>query len=243
MKKKAWMILIVSLVIIMAIGIICYKSIGRRPYKDLNAVDIVSASLELLPPDETVEIIEIKELVEYLKNVVIYEQDDSWREYAGQATVFTLTMADGTIEEITAYNPFVIINGIGYRTKYEPCEQLNNLANRLLNQKKTGLSGTEPSVVKTYEKTPSEHAFENGELCILAEHYEMSDGTWETDKHTYKYRLEITGRQPNAVKDSTYVYLSNIETITFRQAMMASGLSSNTSDYFDPEVATLVAMK
>ncbi len=101
----------------------------------------------------------------------------------------------------------------------------------------------EPSVVKTYEKTPSDQAFENDELCILAKHYEMSDGTWKTDKYTYKYRLEITGRQPNAVKDSTYVYLSNIETITFRQAMMASGLSSNTSDYFDPEVATLVAMK
>lgn len=67
--------------------------------------------------------------------MVIYEQDDSWREYTGQATVFTLTMTDGTIEEITAYNPFVIINGIGYRTKYEPCEQLNNLDNRLLHRK------------------------------------------------------------------------------------------------------------
>ena len=135
MKKKTWIISFISLVIILAIGIICYKSIGRRPYKSLEAVDIVSASVELLPPDETVQIIEIKELVEYLKEVVIYEQDDSWMEYAGQATVFTLTMADGTVEEVTAYNPFVIINGVGYRTKYEPCEQLNNLANRLLNRK------------------------------------------------------------------------------------------------------------
>ena len=135
MRKKVWIILIVSLTIIITVGILCYKSIGRRPYKDLEAVDIVSASVELLPPDETVQIIEIKELVEYLREVVIYEQDDSWREYAGQATVFTLTMADGTIEEITAYNPFVIINGIGYRTKYGPCEQLNNLANRLLHRK------------------------------------------------------------------------------------------------------------
>lgn len=48
----------------MAIGIICYKSIGRRLYKDLEAVDIVSASVEFLPPDETVEIVERKELVE-----------------------------------------------------------------------------------------------------------------------------------------------------------------------------------
>ena len=135
MKKKTWIILFISLVIILAIGIICYKSIGHRPYKSLEAVDIVSASVELLPPDEMVQIIEIKELVEYLKEVVIYEQDDSWMEYAGQATVFTLTMADGTVEEVTAYNPFVIINGVGYRTKYEPCEQLNNLANQLLHRK------------------------------------------------------------------------------------------------------------
>lgn len=135
MKKKTWIILISSLAISITVGILCYKSIGRRPYKDLEAVDIVSASVELLPPDERVQIIEIKELVEYLKDVVIYKQDDSWREYSGQATVFTLIMADGTIEEITAYNPFVIINGVGYRTKYEPCEQLNNLANRLLHRK------------------------------------------------------------------------------------------------------------
>ena len=135
MKKKTWIILISSLAISITVGILCYKSIGRRPYKDLEAVDIVSASVELLPPDETVQIIEIKELVEYLKDVVIYKQDDSWREYSGQATVFTLIMVDGTIEEITAYNPFVIINGVGYRTKYEPCEQLNNLANRLLHRK------------------------------------------------------------------------------------------------------------
>ena len=135
MKKKTWIILISSLAISITVGILCYKSIGRRPYKDLEAVDIVSASVELLPPDETVQIIEIKELVEYLKDVVIYKQDDSWREYSGQATVFTLIMADGTIEEITAYNPFVIINGVGYRTKYKPCEQLNNLANRLLHRK------------------------------------------------------------------------------------------------------------
>ena len=45
--------------------------------------------------------------------------------------VFTLTMADGSTEEIIAYNPFVIINGVGYRTKYEPCEKLSQFANTL----------------------------------------------------------------------------------------------------------------
>ena len=36
---------------------------------------------------------------------------------------------------------------------------------------------------------------------------EMSDGTWQCDGHIYKYRLEISGRLSNAVKDSTYIYL------------------------------------
>lgn len=71
-------------------------------------------------------------------------------------------------------------------------------------------------------------------------YYQMSDGTWMADGQTYKYRLVITGRDSKAIKDSTYVYLSNLENITFEQAVKASGLSSNTSDYFKVEDAVLV---
>ena len=77
----------------------------------------------------------------------------------------------------------------------------------------------------------------------LKTYYEMSDGTWHLDGHTYKYRLEITGRMPHAVLDTTYVYLSNIEDISFYKAMMASGLSSNMKDYFAIEEAVLVELK
>ena len=54
-------------------------------------------------------------------------------EYDGQGVVFTLTMVDGTQTDIMAYNPFIVIDGIGYKTKYEPCEALNSYANELLN--------------------------------------------------------------------------------------------------------------
>ena len=37
----------------------------------------------------------------------------------------------------TAFNPFIIIDGIGYKCKYEPCEALNNYANRLLTDNDT----------------------------------------------------------------------------------------------------------
>ena len=77
----------------------------------------------------------------------------------------------------------------------------------------------------------------------LKTYCEMSDGTWQWDEQTYKYRLEISGRMPNAAVDSTFVYLSNLETITFEQAYMAAGLSSDMSAYFDVADAILVEWK
>ena len=106
--------------------------VGKRPFKDLDAAQVDGASLTATPPGESIAIAEPEELVEYLQNIVIYRRDDSFREYAGQSVCFTLTMADGTQKEVMAFNPFVIIDGVGYRTKYEPCQALNAYANRLL---------------------------------------------------------------------------------------------------------------
>ena len=73
-------------------------------------------------------------------------------------------------------------------------------------------------------------------------YYEMTDGTWTCDGRPYKYRLEISGRMPNAAADTTFVYLSNIKEITFEQAYRAAGVSSSTDDYFAPEKAVLVEL-
>ncbi|MBQ7499758.1 MAG: immunogenic protein [Clostridia bacterium] len=73
-------------------------------------------------------------------------------------------------------------------------------------------------------------------------YYEMTDGTWKCDDRVYKYRLEINGRMPNAAADSTFVYLSNIEEITFEQAYRAAWVSSDINDYFSPDDAVLVEM-
>lgn len=77
----------------------------------------------------------------------------------------------------------------------------------------------------------------------LTTYYEMSDGTWQTENVSYLYRLEISGRMQNASKDSTFVYLSNLEEISFDQAWKAAGFSSNTADYFSREEAVLVDWK
>lgn len=132
MKKMRMLAIAVALLVTGSIAfVVCF---GKKPYKHLQASDIAAASVRLTPPDETIQITEIKELVEYLNDLVIYQQDDSYQEYAGQAAAFTLTMQDGTQHEIIAYNPFLIIDGTGYKTKYEPCERLNRYANELLSR-------------------------------------------------------------------------------------------------------------
>lgn len=111
----------------------------------------------------------------------------------------------------------------------------------------TGCSqNKEVSIVKTYPITDSEmvqESFDNNQFVTMEEYSELSDGTWKCNDITYKYRLEISGRMGEAVKDSTFVYLSNIESISFEQAWKAAGYSSNMNDYFDIQDAKLVEMK
>ena len=95
------------------------------------------------------------------------------------------------------------------------------------NTNEDNLKEREPQVIETINTT-----FET--------YYKMSDGTWQMNGNSYKYRLEISGRMPNAVMDSTYVFLSNIENIPFERAYLAAGLSSSTEDYYSVEEAVFV---
>lgn len=129
--RKRW---IVTAGCFLLLGLAVLAFSGRKPYRHLDASDIVSASVHLSPPNQTVPITDTEALTDCLRELVIYQKDSSYTEYAGQAVVFTLAMADGSTEEIIAYNPFVIINRVGYRTKYEPCEKLSRFANTLRQQ-------------------------------------------------------------------------------------------------------------
>ncbi len=111
----------------------CSSATGEKPYNDLVTTEVSSAAVHLIPPDITIQIEDIGELVDLLKEVVIYDEDNSYREYNGRCVTFTLTMADGSRTNIMVYNPFLVIDGVGYKTEYEPCEALNAYANRLLN--------------------------------------------------------------------------------------------------------------
>lgn len=133
--KKAFSIfsfLIVTAVIFCSCS--AKDSSENRPFAELQSSEIRSASVQLQPPNEIVSIPEPEELTALLHDVVIYEEDNSYSEYDGQSVIFTLEKTDGTTVEIMAYDPFVVIDGIGYKCEYEPCEALNRYANDLLNE-------------------------------------------------------------------------------------------------------------
>lgn len=67
-------------------------------------------------------------LVEALRSVELYEEDNRYHEYDGLGWVwFQLELSNGEIFHFQPANPFFIIDGVGYRTKYQPCETLNNI--------------------------------------------------------------------------------------------------------------------
>ena len=134
MSKRAVIIMILACGLLLGVIVFTSVSVGKKPYKNLNASEISSAVVRLTPPDKTILIPDTEELADYLRDVVIYKKDNSYTSYCGQGVTFTLTMADGTQTEIVAYNPFLVIDGVGYRTEYKPCEALNSYANRLLRQ-------------------------------------------------------------------------------------------------------------
>lgn len=134
MKKKKLIIGSIA-VIAVVILLMIFQPLGKMPFKDLSVDNIASVSVELLPPDKSFDWTDddIIELTEMLNSVVIYNRDNSYDQYAGQAVIYTITKTDGTVLTINAYNPFLIIDSVGYKTKYEPCEELSSLGNKILN--------------------------------------------------------------------------------------------------------------
>lgn len=72
-------------------------------------------------------------MTEILNLVVIYNKVSSHDQYAGRAVIYTIVKTDGTILTVNAYNPFLIIDSVGYKTEYEPCQELNALDSKILN--------------------------------------------------------------------------------------------------------------
>lgn len=133
MKYKKMIIPTCVLIVIIAVVILVYpRVIGQKPFAKITVDDISQVSVLLIPPNETVEVVELDQLVAALNDVVVYGKDNSYTQYDGQAVIYTITLTDGKEMTVQAYNPFLVIDGIGYKTKYAPCEKLSQIANDLV---------------------------------------------------------------------------------------------------------------
>ena len=109
------------------------KENESTPFLKLSAEDISKVTVGLYPPN-TVTVLsdkQIEELVQILNRSVIYDRDDTYTQYCGQGVVYTIEKKDGEIVEVNAFNPFIIIDGEGYRTEYESCDELSAFGNRV----------------------------------------------------------------------------------------------------------------
>lgn len=125
---------LVCLVLLFAAGLWVGRSMaGQAPLAGLTAGEIQSVQLELNPPDTSHYLTqeEIARLVPLLNQVVTHRRDDSWRDYNGQAVVFTIRKTDGSLLTVMPFNPFIIIDGVGYQTEHTPCEALSRFGNTL----------------------------------------------------------------------------------------------------------------
>lgn len=141
MKK---IIIAAAALLLCLIAVSCSAS-GTKPFADLTAEDISSVSVNCMPPDKTVQTEDkekIETLVKALNKVVIYEEDE--KEYAGQSVTFTINKTDDTQIKINACNPQIIIDGVKYTTKSDPCEELDAIANEWINDM--------PSVHKSFDE-------------------------------------------------------------------------------------------
>lgn len=130
--------------VIFLLELLCFLMIGcqhekdfliEKELSDLTTNDVTSFQVTLNPPNKKITITDddnISTLITILNKVTIYEQDDSYKDGYGQWVEFELELTDGSAKTVVAYNPFIIIDGIGYKTEYEPCEELNVFGNSLI---------------------------------------------------------------------------------------------------------------
>ena len=134
MKKK--ILIIGSIVVVLIALLLVVKPWGNKLFKNLSEDKISSVSVELLPPNKTIDLTQnqIINLVNTLQTVVIYNEVPI-EPLAGQAVIYRITKVDGTVMKVEPFGRLIQIDGVRYKTKYEPSEDLNRMANEIVSGK------------------------------------------------------------------------------------------------------------
>ena len=138
MKKHKGKIIVTVICGLMVIaGVVMYQmNKGTKPLKDLSMDDVESISMSMYLSSVTIELDEdeMERVVELLREIAVYEEDETYGEYNGMPITFWLKASDGSVRNINIGAPFVVIDGVGYRAKYDSCEALDQYANSLMSK-------------------------------------------------------------------------------------------------------------
>lgn len=154
--------------------------------------------------------------------------------YIGELSNKTMTMDDAELiaykNKVLVWERNTLITDVEYDETYAPTDDIQ--PGGIITESHSSNAGPEDAINNAIIDSN------------LKRYYKNDDGTWQVEGQSqkYKYKLEISGRMPNAIADVSFVYLSNLDSITFEQAWKAAGYSSNTTDYFPIEDAILVGM-
>ena len=135
-NNKRWPFCIGVVVILVVFIFVLFKlNTGENPFKTLKPEEVQKIELLVRPPYSIIEITsakQIQEIINELNQVVIYEEDNSWKEVDGQYIQYIITMTNGQVKTIGAYDTCIIIEGVGYKSKYAIFENLNKIANSII---------------------------------------------------------------------------------------------------------------
>ena len=130
MRKRLQVAAVLTAAAILIV-LVCVFAV-KRPFLHLNADDIASAEVFMIPPDVTIPITDrakISELVDILREIRLYAVDDAGRYYDGQLVQATIVLNTGETHTIGAYGSFLFLDGVCYRTEYAPSQALNAFGN------------------------------------------------------------------------------------------------------------------
>ena len=143
MKKHIFLIILSCVIVILAAASLFVSRFlmgnpgNPFPFDYLTVDDVESVMVNAVPPDTSKLMSEdrITEMVQLLNNVEIFRRDrDMSDNLVGQLVQYDVTKKDGTKQSIGIVYPWIIINGVWYRShdSYFELNELNLLANSFL---------------------------------------------------------------------------------------------------------------
>lgn len=101
MKNKKYAVIVTVIILLVLAAVM----MGKRPFRSLKAEQIAAMTVTLTPPDVTIELEpeQIQQAATLISQIVTYQKDQSYTDYAGQGVIFTITMTDGTKRSIMGY--------------------------------------------------------------------------------------------------------------------------------------------